>query len=106
MKTLRDCAVVVSLIVLIAGCGKPTAQDRDNRRVVDCILTAITLRNARLLEDDARWAAQRHDDGQLSDEAYQGLKAVIEKALRGDWLAAEEDGYRFRELHPFVEPGH
>ena len=100
------CAVALPLVLLAAGCGKPTAQDRDNRRVVDCVLTAVTLHNPRLLEDDANWAARRHDDGLLSDEEYQGLNAVIDKARQGDWLAAEEDGYRFRELHPFVGPGH
>lgn len=104
--TLRRWAVALPLVFLAAGCGQPTAEDRDNRRVVECVLTAITLQNSRLLEDDASCAARRHHDGHLTDEEYQALKAVIDKARQGDWLAAEEDGYRFRELHPFVEPGH
>lgn len=106
MNSVHRCAAALPLFLFMAGCGEPTAEDRDNRRVVECLLTAITLHNPRLLADGASWAARRHDAGHLTDEEYRGLRAIIDKARQGDWLAAEEDGYRFRELHPFVEPGH
>jgi hypothetical protein len=91
--------------ILAVGCGGPTGDDRENRRVVEEILTAITLKNSRLLEAAAKRAAQRHDGGLLTDEEYQGLEQVIEQARRGDWPAASAAGYAFRKQHPFVPAG-
>lgn len=101
----RGTAIVVTLAMLAASCRQPSAKDRDNSRLVECVLTAITLRNARLLEDDAKWAAERHESGQLADDDYREIEAIINQARKGDWLAAEEDGYRFRERRPFVRYG-
>jgi hypothetical protein len=30
---------------------------------------------------------------------------VINKARKGDWAGAEQDGYEFRKKHPFVREG-
>jgi hypothetical protein len=99
----------VGLLAILAsfavGCRQPTAADRDNRRVVECLLTAITLHNPQLLEDNAKWAAERHDAGQLANADYREIEAIVEEARRGNWLAAEEAGYQFRERRPFVKSG-
>jgi hypothetical protein len=79
--------------------------ERDNRRLVDAILTSITIKNARLLEDNAGRARARRDAGHLTEKEYQGMMAVIDRARGGDWSGAEKDGYRFRKSHPFVEEG-
>ena len=106
MKTIRLRVLIVGLCLLASGCGGPTQEDRDNRRALDAILTAITMQNARLLEESALRATARHDAGQLTDEQYQGMEAFINKARTGDWPAAEADAYEFRKKHPFVEEGH
>ena len=67
------------------------------------LLTAITLRNARLLEDSVQRAEQRHDAGQLTDADYRAIEAIIDKASGGDWGAAESDAYVFRKHRPFVK---
>jgi hypothetical protein len=106
MKTTRLWAVLLVLVLTASGCRGPTQEDRDNRRLLDAILTAITLKNARLLEDNAKRAQARHEAGQLTDEEYEGMAAVINKARGGDWSGAESDGYEFRKKHPFVKEGH
>ena len=99
------CRGVVLALALVAGCGAPTSEDRDNQRVVESILTAITLRNSRLLDEGSRLARERRDRGYLTEDEHQGLAAIVDKARRGDWNGAEEDGYRFREQRAFVKPG-
>jgi hypothetical protein len=106
MKTNHFWVLLVGLGLLASGCGGPTPEARDNRRALDAILTAITMQNARLLEESALRATARHDAGQLTDVQYQGMEAFINKARAGDWSAAETDAYEFRKKHPFVKEGH
>jgi hypothetical protein len=105
MKTTRLSGFLLGLVLLAPGCGGPTQEARENRRELDAILTAITIRNSRLLEDDAGRIKARRDAGQLTDEEYRGMEAVINKARAGDWAGAERDGYEFRNKHPFVREG-
>jgi hypothetical protein len=93
------------LLLLAAGCGGPTAVDRDNRRVVDEILTAMTLKNRNLLDAAAKRLAKRHGEGQVTDEQNATLEASIQKARSGNWDVALADGYEFRKEHPFVHEG-
>jgi hypothetical protein len=104
---LKTAAVIVfALAVFAGGCSGPAEVDRDNRRLVDAVLTAITMKNANWLEDDAKLAEQRNLAGQLCDDDYEELSAVIELARAGDWKTAEEEGYEFRKRRPFVPEGH
>jgi hypothetical protein len=109
MKTIHLWGLLVGLALLALvglalfawGCRGPSQEDRDNRRALDAILTAITMKNSRLLEESTKRAKARHDAGQLTDEQYQGMEAFINKARGGDWPGAEKDGYEFRKQHPF-----
>ena len=95
----------VAFVLMVAGCSAPTEAERDNRRLVDAILTAITMKNVTWLDDDAQLAEQRHRDGHLTDDELEELNEVIETARSGDWSAAEKQGYEFRKKHPFVKEG-
>jgi len=105
MKSVRLLGVLFIAALFSPACSGTTAVDRDNRRVLEEILTAITLKNPGLLEESAKRLKARHDAGQLTDEEYQELEAVLDKARGGDWQGAEADGYRFRKKRPFVAPG-
>jgi hypothetical protein len=105
MKTVTRWSILLALTLLASGCRGPTQEDRDNRRALDAILTAITMKNSRLLEESANRARGRRDAGQLTDEEYQGMEAIVAKARAGDWASAENDGYEFRKKHPFVKEG-
>ena len=97
--------ICVFLFALGLGCHSPTETDRDNRRLLDAILTAIAMKNEKWLEDDAKLAEQRHSDGQLTNWEHARLVAIIEKGRSGDWQSAEQLGYTFRKAHPFVKEG-
>jgi hypothetical protein len=96
---------VIVVALLIFGRRYPTQEERLNRRALDSILTAITMKNFRLLEESAKQAKARHEAGQLTDEQYRCMEAFINKARAGDWASAEMDGYEFRKQHPFVKEG-
>ena len=94
-----------SMPLILAGCSAPTEVDRDNRRLLDAILTAITMKNVAWLEEDAALAEKRNAAGQLPDADYEELLLIIEKGRSGEWKTAEEQGYEFRKRHPYVKEG-
>jgi hypothetical protein len=108
---VRNSVLGVSLMALLvlgvlAMAGKaPTLEERENRKAVDAMLTAITLKNSRLLEESAKRAQARRTAGQITEEQFQGFAAVFKKARARDWAGAEKDGYEFRKKHPFVKEG-
>ena len=113
MKKVRFWGVLVALgvvamlgLILLASRWRgPTEKDRSNRRALDAILTAITMKNTRLLEESGKQAKARHDAGQLTNEQYQSMEAFIIKARGGDWSGAQKDAYEFRKKCPFVVEG-
>ena len=98
------CFVFASTLTVI-GCSGPTQTARENRRLLDAILTAITMKNEKWLSDDSDIAKSRHEAGQLTDWEFEQLSRIIEKGSSGDWKTAEELGYEFRKVHPFVKEG-
>ena len=99
-------------LVLIAGVGvwvwsgrPPTMEARDNRRTVDAILTAITMKNTRLLDAGIRRAQARRQAAQLTEDQLAGMESFASKARAGDWASAEKEGYAFRQKYPFVKEG-
>ncbi len=83
----------------------PTMEARDNRRAVDALLTAITMKNSRLLEAGIRRAQERRQAAQLTEDQFAGMVSFASKARAGDWFGAEKDGYAFRQKYPFVKEG-
>ncbi len=99
------CVFVFALALLPGGCSRPVETDRDNRRMVDAILTAVTMRNTGWLEDASARLEERHQEGELADWEHERLLAIVEAARSGEWQAAERMGYEFREERPFVRDG-
>jgi hypothetical protein len=97
----RPMAWFVALILPLAGCGEPSIRERENRRELEALLTAVSLKNRKELDRDATRIDDRHAAGQLSDASYAELQAIVKKAQAGDWGAAEKQAYDFREKTPF-----
>jgi hypothetical protein len=104
--------IAAVVLVLAAGLGLwawngrvPTMEARDNRRTVDAILTAITMKNSRLLEAGIQRARVRRQAAQLTEEQYAGMESFAGRARSGDWAGAEKEGYAFRQKYPFVKEG-
>ncbi|MFO0840918.1 MAG: hypothetical protein U0797_00780 [Gemmataceae bacterium] len=97
--TLRAAALALSLA--LCGCGKPPEEARQNRRLVDGVLTAVTTRNVKELDKCKALLDRRHADGHLPKADLDQVGAAVAKAKAGNWAEAEEALYRFREARPF-----
>jgi hypothetical protein len=91
------------LLVTLVGCGEPSVRELKNRRELEALLTAIALKNKTELERDVKRIEDRHDSGELSDEGYKDLEAIIKKARSGDWAGAEKQAYELRESKPYFQ---
>jgi hypothetical protein len=88
---------------MLVGCGEPSVRELKNRRELEALLTAITLRNKKELHEDTRRIEERHALGELSDESFKDLQGIIKKAEGGDWGGAERQAYQLRESKPFFK---
>jgi hypothetical protein len=85
------------LLPMLAGCGgEPSDREVQNARAFEALLTAVSLKDPKELEGDARLIEARHDSGELSDPSYRELFEVIEKGRAKDWAGAERRAYEFR----------
>jgi hypothetical protein len=94
----RSRAASTAVLALLAfGCGGgPSDREVANARAFEALLTAVSLRDPKELEADARLIEARHDSGELSDGGHQALGEVIAKARAKDWAGAERRAYQFR----------
>lgn len=95
--------MVVCLLLMFLGCGEPSLRELKNRRELEALLTAISLKNKKELDKDRQRIEDRHASGELSDASYQHLREIIKKADAGDWAAAEKQAYEMRESKPFFD---
>jgi len=95
--------LLVWLVLLLTGCGEPSLRELKNRRELEALLTAISLKNRKELAKDIQRIEERHASGELSDGSYQDLREIIKKAQRGNWGGAEKQAYEMRESKPFFQ---
>jgi hypothetical protein len=93
--------LLAGLLLPLAGCGEPSIRELKNRRELEALLTAVSLRNEKELAKDAKRIEARHASGELSEARYTDLQAIVKQAQAGDWLGAEKRAYEFREQRPF-----
>ena len=86
---------------MLTGCGEPSVRELKNRRELEALLTAISLRNTKELAKDIQRIEDRHNSGELSDESYKDLQEIARKAQGGNWGEAEKQAYQMRESKPF-----
>lgn len=91
------------LLLALGGCGGPSGDERENRKSLEMLLTAISIRSPKELEKDAKRIEGRHEAGVLSDRSHSRLAEIIEQARSGDWGKAEELAYAFREEQPYFK---
>lgn len=94
---------LVLLIFFATGCGQPTEVQRDNRRLMDAILTAVVIRSPKELSKDKELLTTRQEAGKLSKDGFSMLSEAISKAESGDWAEAERQLYKLREENPFPQ---
>ena len=92
---------LLGAVLVLVGCGEPSIRELKNRRELEALLTAISLKNQKELDKDIQRIEERHASGELSDESYKDLREIINKAQRRDWAGAEKQAYEMRESKPF-----
>ena len=93
----------LGLALLFTGCGEPSVRELENRRELEALLTAVSLKNKKELDRDAKRIDDRHASGELSDASYKDLDEIVKKAQAGDWAGAEKQAYELRESKPFFK---
>jgi hypothetical protein len=93
----------LALLLSGSGCGEPSVRELKNRRELEALLTAISLKNQKELDRDIQRIEDRHASGELSDQSYKDLGEIIKKAQAGDWAGAEKQAYEMRESKPFFQ---
>ncbi len=101
-RALRP-TLLAGFVLAVLGCGEPSEREYKNRRELEALLTAVSLKNKKELEKDARRMADRYASGELSDASYNVLEAIVAAARAGDWSSAEKQAYAFREQAPFFK---
>lgn len=88
-------------VLSLGGCGGVSESQRDNRRLLEAILTAISLRNEKELLQDEALLEQRRSESRLSEESFQAIQQIVAKAKAHDWQQAENELYEYRKATPF-----
>lgn len=77
--------------LLATGCGGgPPAPASECRKTAEMLEAAIEAENFRWLDGDAKWIEKLRSDGKLSDDEYQSLRRILDRARDGDWKSARE----------------
>jgi hypothetical protein len=89
------------MLFLVAGCGGPPPPEVYNFHLFDAVQAAIAKRDAFSLGQYANRARACRESGQLSDDQYRELEAILKKTQGRDWNGAETDVDAFcRRQHP------
>lgn len=103
MGSVKSLPYILCFLAALGGCSGPSADERENRKSLEMLLTAISIRSPKELEKDATLIGGRRDAGVLSARSYSRLAEIIEEARSGDWGKAEAMAYAFREEEPFFD---
>jgi hypothetical protein len=93
-------AILLSLSVLsLGGCGGPPqiGADRESFKAVDALYTAVSLKDAKLVDRCGEKLKGLHDAGKLPDDAWKALERFTAGARDGDWENAQNDLSSFME---------
>jgi hypothetical protein len=89
--------LVLGLALTLLGCGgEPSERELKNAKAFEALLTAVTLKDEKELEKDAKMIDERHSAGELSEGKFKEIQEIIAKARSKDWDGAEKRAYEFR----------
>ncbi len=92
---------LTAVLSAVGGCGEPSEETRQNRRLTDSVLTAVTTKSIKELGRCKELLDKRRADALLSESNYKKLMEISEIAKSGNWSEAEDALYKFREGDPF-----
>jgi hypothetical protein len=86
-----------AVLLFVSGCGKPAqiGSDEEVHKATDALFTALTARDANLLDQCEKRLDDLASGGKLPDEPHRALRKIIGKARDGKWESAAERLYDF-----------
>ena len=97
-RALRIAALLLSVIAVLslAGCNRtPQLSGEESLVATDALWTAVTSKRPPLVERAAGDLDKLHSAGELSDDAFDYLKAVVASARDGQWPEARKSLKKF-----------
>ena len=76
--------------------SQPSERELKNAKAFEALLTAVSLKNAKEVEKDAKLIEERHSLASFRKETTKEIREIIEKARAKDWEGAEKQAYEFR----------
>ncbi len=93
--------MAVACLITGACSTQPSEDARQNRRLVDGLLTAVTTKNRKELDKCMFMLDERRAASLLSQQQHELLSDIYAEAKSGEWAKAEDALYKFREADPF-----
>ncbi len=88
-------SALLALAGVLVGCGgEPTGREVKNAQAFEALLTAISLKNPKEVEGDAKLIEERHTAGEISEGKYKELAALISESAREGLERRREAGIR------------
>ena len=100
---MRKDILYILVLLNVLGCGGSPPPEVYNDHLFDAIQTAITNKDIYWVDQYANRARACQKTGQLTDEQYRGLEAIIKKASAGEWGGADRELEEFRRQQPSVK---
>lgn len=90
-------SALVALLLAAPGCGGGVQFKGENRDLIISLATAVSVRDPKLLDENAALIEKLHNEGTCSDAECDALRDIVAKAKAGDWEAAETSVYALRD---------
>lgn len=96
---LRKALATAILASAVGGCGGPAqiGGDEASFKAVDALYTAVSLRDAKLVDECQARLKGLRESGSLGEDASRSLDSMIVEAKGGAWEGAQTRLARFME---------
>ncbi len=88
LKSLRPILLTIAGLAFVLGCGGAPQVAKENRKLIETVLTAVSSGNQAWLESNEKLLQTAHEKGQLSDAEFAAFSAILQQARSGDWKGA------------------
>lgn len=90
-------AWLLIILALVVGCSRPPQVGTQNYELVAALRTAVSARRTDWLEDAAKVISARHAAGEINEQQFTALEAIVEQGRGGDWQGAESEVMRLAQ---------
>lgn len=97
LKIIAGTIVFITVFVL-KGWGTAPQISSSNRKILEALQTAVSSKKLEWLEIVTKQVTEKYDEGDVSDEEFNAIDAIVQKAESGDWKAAQLASFSLSEV--------